>query len=192
MPETPITWGELITVVLFLLGAALMFYLILAVSNLVRVLKNVNGIIEKNKDHINKTIEKLPKITENAEKITGSLKNNMEAIDNVVKDVGKISTAVKKGVETVQNDILVKAKILVDIIDAIKKFFEKKKDTPPKKKSKGTVYRYKYKKGEEKPEEVEIVTTETVDNKPYGGYVEETGTVAAEDVEEDMEGKGKE
>jgi uncharacterized protein YoxC len=192
MLDRPISWGELIAIVLFILGAALLFYLILAVSHLVRVLKNVNGIIEKNKDNINKTVEKLPKISENAEKITDSLKNNMEAIDGVVKDIGKISTSVKKGVETVQNDILVKAKIVVDIVDTIKKFFDKKKDAPSKKKSKGTVYKYKYKKGQEKPDEVEIITAEAVDNKPYSGYEEEAATRDEDIVEEVIKDEEKE
>ena len=190
MFDKPISWGELITIVLFILGAALLFYLILAVSNLVRVLKNVNGLLEKNKDNINKTIEKLPKISDNAEKITDSLKSNMEAIDTVVKDVGKISTSIKKGVETVQNDILLKAKIVVDIIDAIKRFFEKKKDTPPKKK--GTVYKYTYKKGQEKPEEVEVITGEEVDKDPYDGYVQETGTKGSKSATKDMTDTRKE
>lgn len=173
MFDRPISWGELIAIVLFILGAALLFYLILAVSNLVRILKNVNRMIDGNKDNINQTIEKLPKIATNAEKITDSLKNNMEAIDKVVQDVGKISTSVKKGVETVQKDILTKAKIFVDIVDAIKKFFEKKKASPSKKKG-ATVYRYKYKKDQEKPEEVEILTHETMEEEPYEDYVTES------------------
>ena len=170
MLDRPISWGELIAIVLFILGAALLFYLILAVANLVRMLKNVNLLIDKNKDHINKTLEKLPKISENTEKITDSLKNNMETIEHVVGDIGKISDSVKKGVETVQKDILVKAKIILDIVDTIKKFFEKKKDTPPKKK--GIIYKYKYKKDQEKPEEVEVLTSETAKEEPYSGYKE--------------------
>ncbi len=179
--DRAISWGELIAIVLFLLGAALLFYLILAVANLVRILRNAGNLLEKNRDNIDKTMEKLPKISENAEKITTSLKNNMEAIDKVIEDVGKVSESVKKGVDTFQKDILGKAKIFVDIVDAVKRLFEKKKDTPPKKK-KGTVYRYKYKKGEEKPDEVEILTNEALE-KPYDGYdtVEEPTAAEAEE-----------
>jgi len=188
MFDRPISWGELIAIVLFILGAALLFYLILAVSNLVRILKNVNRMIDGNKDNINQTIEKLPKIATNAEKITDSLKNNMEAIDKVVQDVGKISTSVKKGVETVQKDILTKAKIFVDIVDAIKKFFEKKKASPSKKKG-ATVYRYKYKKDQEKPEEVEILTHETMEEEPYADYVAESDNHDSQlDLEDDLTG----
>lgn len=191
MFDKPISWGELIAIVLFLLGAALLFYLILAAANLVRMLRNVNRIIDGNKNNINQTIEKLPKIVGNTEKITETIKNNAEAIDQVVKDVGKISTSVKKGVETVQKDILTKAKIIVDIIDTIRKFFEKKKTSPSRKKG-TTVYKYRYKHDQEKPEEVEIVTREKVEEEPYSGYVKEpdageTGPDSAdtEDTEEE-------
>lgn len=170
MLDKPISWGELIAIVLFILGAALLFYLILAAANLVRLLRNVNRLVDSNKDHISQTLEKIPKIANNAEKITDTLKNNVDAIDQVVKDVGKISASVKKGVDTIQNDILVKAKIIVDIIDAIRKYFDKKKSTPKKKEA--TVYKYKYKREQDKPEEVEIISHEKMD-KPYDGYVEQ-------------------
>lgn len=184
MFDQPVSWGEIITVVLFVLGAALIFYLIQAVSNLTRVLKNVNRMIESNRDNINQALGKLPKVVENAEKITESLKKNMESIDKVVDNVGKITTSVKKSVETVQNDILVKAKTLVDIADAIRKFFEKRKKAPSKKKG-TTVYRYKYNKDLDKPEEVEIITDEKMEEEPYPGYVREND---AADTAEDLPG----
>ena len=43
MFEKMISWGELITIVLFVLGAALLFYLILALANLLKILKNEIG-----------------------------------------------------------------------------------------------------------------------------------------------------
>lgn len=153
-----ISWGELITLVLFVLGSALIFYLILAVANLLRILKNVNQIIEKNKDSINKTVVKLPEITDNTSKITGMVKDNLEGIGKVVDDVGKISETVKKGAETIQKDIVLKAKSIIDIIDAIKKMYDKRKIKSKLSKKSGTVYKYKYKPGMDKPEEVEIET----------------------------------
>lgn len=164
-----ITWGELIILVLFVLGSALLVYLIMAVSNLLRLLKNVNQIVEKNKGHIEKTVEKLPEITDNTAKITGMVKDNLETIGKVVDDVGKISDTVKKGVETVQKDIILKAKSILDIFVAIKHLFEKKKENSKKKK--GTVYKYKYRPGQDKPEEVEIVTSENQDDIPHQDYI---------------------
>ncbi|NLM74758.1 MAG: hypothetical protein GX187_01535 [Clostridiaceae bacterium] len=173
MFDQMISWGELITVVLFILGSALLFYLILAISNILKVIRNINQILETNKDNIQKSIEKLPEITDNTAKITGMVKDNIESIQDVVKDVGKISETVRDGVETIQKDILLKVKSILDIIDTIRKYFEKRKEiSKKKKKGAGTVYRYKYKPDQDKPDEVEIVTTEGQDEIPYEEYVE--------------------
>lgn len=180
MFDKMISWGELITVVLFILGSALLFYLILAVSNLLRVLKNVNQLIENNKDDIQKTIKKLPEISENSAKITGMVKDNLETIGNVVGDVGKISETVKKGVETIQQDIIFKAKSLLEIFDAIKGLFDKRKEKAKKKK--GTVYKYTYKPGQDKPKDVIVETTEKED-APYQDYVKvEPGAEVTDDL----------
>ncbi|SHI65883.1 hypothetical protein [Thermoclostridium caenicola] len=179
MFDKPISWGELITIVLFVLGAALIFYLILAAANLVRLLKNVNRLFDSNKENINQTLEKLPRIASDAEKIADTLKNNVEAIDQAVKDVGKITSSVKKGVETIQNDILVKAKIFMDIIDAVRKYFDKKKKASASRKKEAAVYRYKYKKDQDKPDEVEIIAYEKPD-KPCDGYIEDSDNTETE------------
>ena len=101
------------------------------------------------------------------------VKDNIESIQDVVKDVGKISETVRDGVETIQKDILLKVKSILDIIDTIRKYFEKRKEiSKKKKKGAGTVYRYKYKPDQDKPDEVEIVTTEGQDEIPYEEYVE--------------------
>lgn len=190
MFDKPISWGELITIVLFVLGAALLFYLILAAANLVRLLRNVNRLIDGNKDNINRTLEKLPKIAGDAERIADTLKDNVEAIDQAVKDVGKITSSVKKGVETIQNDILVKAKIFMDIVDAVRKYFEKKKKASASRKKEAIVYKYKYKKDQDKPDEVEIVAHEKPD-KPYDGYVEEPGDEITEQDSADLKDDGE-
>ena len=169
MFDEMISWGELITLVGFLLGTGVAIVLILALVQLIRVLKNVNEILTKNKENIAKSVAKLPEITENAAHVTTVLKKNMDGIDKVVEDVGKISGTVKKGVETIQNDIVLKAKSILEIVEMIKSLFQKKKEAPPKKKQ-GTVYRYKYKLGEDKPDEVEVTTGEKADTAPYPNY----------------------
>lgn len=170
MFDKTITWGELITIVLFILGAVLLIVLILAIVNLLRILKNFNKLLEKNTPHLSKTMEKLPEITDNAAKITGSIKKNMETIDQVFEDIGKVTGTVKKSVETFQKDILGKGKIFVDIVEAVKKFFDKRKANPKPAKKKGTLYKYSYKKGQDDPENIEIMTNEAVEGSPYTGY----------------------
>jgi len=157
MFDKMISWGELITLVLFVLGSVLICYLIITLANLLRILKKVNEIIDKNKDNINRSVEKLPEITDNAAKITGKVKDNIDSLGKIVGDVEKISDTVKKGAETIQNDIILKAKSFLEIVDAIKKMYEKRKKKSSKKS--GTVYKYKYKPGEEKPDEIEVETS---------------------------------
>jgi phage-related tail protein len=152
-----ISWGELIVLVLFVLGSVLMTYLILAVSNLLRILKNVNQLLEKNKGNIDRSIEKLPEITDNTAKITKTVNESLDGLGKIVTDVGKVTETVKKSAETIQKDIILKAKSIVDIVDAIKRFFEKKKSKPKTSKKSSTVYKYKYKDGQDKPEEIEVI-----------------------------------
>lgn len=189
MFDEMISWGELIVLVLFVLGSALIFYLILAVANLLRILKNVNQIIEKNKDNINNSVEKLPEITDNAAKITGMVKDNLDGIGKVVSDVGKISETVKKGADIIQKDIVIKAKSIIDIIDAVKKMYDKRKSKSNKKS--GTVYKYKYKPGMEKPDEVEVEATTKFDGENIApeDYVSVEPEVNDIPVEEDIDNK---
>jgi hypothetical protein len=89
--------------------------------------------------------------------------------------VGKISNTVKEGVETIQKDIILKAKSILDIIDAIKRLIEKRRENSKNKnKKKSTVYKYTYKPGQTMPDEVEIMpgaNSPEESDKPHEGYV---------------------
>lgn len=154
-----ITWGELITIVLFLLGAALLFYLVLAVANLVRMLRNINQLVENTRPNLEKTLANLPEISENATKITGLLKDNMENVTKLMTNVGKISDTAKSAADIIQKDIIVKAKGLLDVADGIRRYFVKKKKDGgnPAAKMGSAIYRYTYRKGQENPDEVLVV-----------------------------------
>lgn len=148
MSDVPVTWSDLIKIVLFLLGAGVLFYLLLAVANLVGILKNINKMLDSNREHIGKTLEKLPEITENVAKVSDIVKDEMESIQKVMGNIGKISDTAKDAAEMIKKDIVVKAKNLLDIIDWIKKVFQ---DRSGKKKE--IIYKYKYKPAAEKVEE---------------------------------------
>ncbi len=148
MADTPITWGDLIKIVLFLLGAGVLFYLILAVANLVGILKNINKMLAKNRANIDSTLDKLPGITENVAKVSGIVKDEMENIQKVMGNIGKISDSAKDAVELIKKDILVKAKNLLDVLDWVRKLFQDKG-----KRKKEIIYKYKYKPVAETVEE---------------------------------------
>ena len=154
-----ITWGELITIVLFLLGAALLFYLVLAIANLVRLLRNANDMVDRVKPNLEKTMANLPAISENAAKITNLLNDNMESLTKVMQNVGKISDTAKTAVDTIQRDVIVKAKGLLDVADGVRRYFVRKQaaKSQPNVKSGSAVYRYTYRKEHENPDEVIVV-----------------------------------
>ena len=80
MESIPVTWGDLIKIVLFLLASGVMFYLILAIANLVGILRNANKILAKNRANIDSTLEKLPEITENVTRVSDILKDELVSI----------------------------------------------------------------------------------------------------------------
>ncbi|MBP7176019.1 MAG: hypothetical protein KBA53_07350 [Thermoclostridium sp.] len=143
-----VTWGDLIKIVLFLLGAGALFYLILAMANLVGILQNLNRMLTKNRASIDSTLDKLPEITENVAKVTDIVKDEMESIQKVMGNIGKISDTAKDAAEMIKKDIVVKAKNLLDIIDWIRNIFQDKN-----KRKKEIVYKYKYKPVSETVEE---------------------------------------
>lgn len=154
-----ITWGELITIVLFLLGAALLFYLVLAIANLVRLLRNTNDMVDRIKPNLEKTMANLPAISDNAAKITALLSDNVENLTKVMQNVGKISDSARTAADTIQRDIVVKAKGLLDVADGVRRYFVKKQGakSQPTVKSGNAVYRYTYRKEHENPDEVLVV-----------------------------------
>lgn len=166
-----ITWGELITITLFLLGAALLFYLVLAAANLVRMLRNANKMVESIRPNLEKTMANLPEISDNAAKITSLLKDNMDSITKVMENVGKISDTAKSAADIIQKDIIVKAKGLLDVADGVRRFFVRKSGNGGRNgvggkqsvKSGSAVYRYTYRKGQENPDEVVVMKAVDVD-----------------------------
>lgn len=147
-----VTWSDLIKIVLFLLGVGVLFYLLLAVSHLVGILKNINKMLDKNRESISNTIEQLPAITLNVAKVSDIIKEEMESLQKIVGNIGKISDAAKDTAEMLKNDIVVKAKNILDIIDWIKKLFSDKNG-----KKKEIVYKYKYKPNSDTVEQETVV-----------------------------------
>lgn len=173
-----VTWNDLIKVVLFILGVGVLFYLLLAVSHLVGILKNINKMLDKNRESINNTLEKLPAITENVAKVSDIVRDEMESLQKIVGNIGKISDAARDTAEMLKNDIVVKAKNILDIIDWLKKLFSDKGG-----KKKEIIYNYKYKPGPDTVEETVIVEDEKTDP----GKPDETEEKTQPDISGDKE-----
>lgn len=151
----PITWGLLITVVGFLLCVALLIVIIMAVANLVGILRRVRQIIDETAAPLKKTLEQVTVISENAAKITGQVSESMDDVQKLLGNVTKISDTVKATADTVRSDVVGKVKSILGTADLVRKFFVKK-DGTPRRKTGSTVYRYTYSKDQPHPESVEV------------------------------------
>ena len=87
-----------------------------------------------------------------------------------------------------KTNIILKAKSLLELIDAVKKMYEKRKSKSSKKS--GTVYKYKYKPGMDKPDEVEVESSTEIqeENIAPDDYVSVEPEV---EVSEDIENKNQ-
>ncbi|NLY17418.1 MAG: hypothetical protein GX045_00280 [Clostridiaceae bacterium] len=159
-----VTWNDLIKVVLFILGVGVLFYLLLAAIHLVGILKNINKMLDKNRESISNTLEQLPAITENVSKVSDIVREEMESLQKIVGNIGRISDSARETAEMLKNDIVVKAKNILDIIDWIKKLFSDKGG-----KKKEIVYNYKYKQGSDKVEETKVEETVIVNDEEQKG-----------------------
>lgn len=175
MADTPITWGDLIKIVLFLLSAGVLFYLILAVANLVGILKNLNKMLAKNRASIDSTLEKLPAITDNVAKVSTIVKDEMENIQKVMGNIGKISDSAKDAAEMLKKDILVRARSLLEILDWLKKLFQDKG-----RRKKDIIYKYRYRP-----------VKETVEEVVTGGEADDAASPQADKAESTAEGKSE-
>ncbi|NLG89056.1 MAG: hypothetical protein GX494_07545 [Clostridiaceae bacterium] len=184
MADLVVTWGDLIKIVLVLLGAGVLFYLLLANANLVGILKNIKKILDKNSSHISETLEKLPDIAENVEKATGIVKDEMESIQKVMGNISKISDSAKDAAEMIKKDIVLKAKNILDLIDWIRSLFQEKGG-----RKKEIVYKYKYKPAKETVEE-EVSDPETNKKSEPGDEKikhQKSGSSSEDDAETDAE-----
>lgn len=95
--------------VLFTILGLLGIYLILALKNLIDTFKNINRVIIKNEDSIQKTISSLPIISKNMENISNNVDKNVkdisESVPNIINNVDDITSEVKGSVQKVGSTV---------------------------------------------------------------------------------------
>ena len=100
---------DLMMFVLFLLGIGLGVFLILAIKNMVGILKSVNNIIDENEKSINTILKEAPLILDNVNKITADVQHTIEEVTpslaSIVKNVDDISTDVTQTVDKVTHTV---------------------------------------------------------------------------------------
>jgi predicted PurR-regulated permease PerM len=102
--------GTLALVVLFILGVIALVLLILVLLKNLKFYSNINSIVEKHKENIDKTLTALPKATNNILELSEDLKSISDVITDTTatvietKDhIGEYITIVKDIVSIIRN-----------------------------------------------------------------------------------------
>lgn len=97
--ELVITVKDLLLFILWAGIVAFFVYLILILRNVLKIVKNINKVVEDNKVAIDSTLEVVPEITKHAEIITGEVAHDIQSfratIDNIASTTESVSGTIK-------------------------------------------------------------------------------------------------
>jgi uncharacterized protein YoxC len=122
--DTKFTVGQIVLTLSIILGAAVLGYLILILSRIAVTVRNINNILETNKDNIDNTMNSLPGIVANVNEITGSVRKKTDMLDGLFSEkeegegpslIGNLETAISAVTSA------------VEIFNEVKGFFGNKK-----------------------------------------------------------------
>jgi len=124
-----ISVSELLNFVLVFFGCCLAMAvgiaLIIALVNLIRMVRRVNKLLDDNAGHISKTIVQLPALAESFNKAGASVKANAEKIGNSISEVEGMLTGVPAAAGE-SNTLTTIVSIAESILKLIMGYFAKK------------------------------------------------------------------
>lgn len=114
--DAPMTYEGLLKLILYVFGIGALFFLILFLRNLAKIMGNLNSMIESTREPMNETMERLPRLMKNAEEISETtnqlmvdLKPNVQSITSNVSQMtekmGALSTTVESTVQKAADTI---------------------------------------------------------------------------------------
>lgn len=116
--EITLTLGQLIAVLLGAAGFVLLIYLVVAVSKLIPVFKNLNTTLVD----LNKVLENADKVVDDAKVISSIAANKAEKADKLVDDASSVLSNVSSSLKGNMNAISA-ASSLVNSVGAIRSLF---------------------------------------------------------------------
>ena len=102
-------------VVIGISSVVALVFLILTLNNICKLVKNVNGLLEKNSENINKLCDTLPSITENVESVVIN-----------AKDISDVATEITADAIVAKDNFTNHYGTLKDIVDILVNVFMKK------------------------------------------------------------------
>jgi predicted PurR-regulated permease PerM len=122
--DTKFTIGQVIIILSMILGAVVLGYLILILSRVAVTIRNINNILEANKDNIDNTMNSIPGIVENVNEITGSVRKKTDMLDGLF---GEKEEAEGSSIISNLETVISSAATVFEIFNEIKTFFGNKK-----------------------------------------------------------------
>ncbi|NLD50891.1 MAG: hypothetical protein GX660_27430 [Clostridiaceae bacterium] len=113
---------------MYLLGAFALIVGIIAVVivivtflNLNRLVKRVDKLVEKNDDHINKTVNVMPELVKNANEVSIGLKQGIDKANNTIETIGdsicETVTTVSEGTEGFFDFVSIAAEVVKALLN---------------------------------------------------------------------------
>jgi predicted PurR-regulated permease PerM len=118
-----ITVGELLVVLLSLLGVGVLAYLIVLLMKVNESLKSIQQIVNKNEKHLNETLERIPRVLENVEGITGNVDKSMVHVQTTIENVSEVTDYATDMVKGINEEVVVPLKEVFKLLLMIKSLF---------------------------------------------------------------------
>ena len=114
-----ITLGQLITFIFALLGIGLFAILFLLLARVNNVLKQIQDLVSKNQENIDKTMNSLPKVIHNVEGITEVANKEMDHVQGVVKNIDEVVQHTTATIYGINDEILEPARNFLNGLSVI-------------------------------------------------------------------------
>ncbi|MCC5910387.1 MAG: hypothetical protein JJT76_08120 [Clostridiaceae bacterium] len=122
-----ITFGQLFSILLGILGIAVFVAILMLLHKVNETLKNVREILSKNEKHIDESLERLPRVLQNAEEISGVVNEELKHVQGVVRNIEETVEYTASAAQGINEDILEPVRDVFQILAMITEMFPSKK-----------------------------------------------------------------
>ncbi len=116
---------DLISFILFLLGATAVLYLVIVLHNVNKLVKQVSLVIADNKTNIDKTMEVMPEVANNLNSTVVSIKGTVDRTGNIIDNFEGTVSEVAASFEDTSESIIDVIKASINVIKTIMSLFSK-------------------------------------------------------------------
>lgn len=125
--DAQITIGQLLNMLLVLVGIGVLAMLIKTLININGIINNMGKIIQSNEKNIDDILNSVPKILSNTEQITESVNEEMQHVSQAIKSIEETVEYTASAAQVVAEDIALPVKDIMAILGTVKNIFIKDK-----------------------------------------------------------------